>query len=270
MKLNKCIPMRTFFSVVLLILFSASLAGCWSSHEINNLALIGIMGIDQDDSGQFELTVSIVNPSPGGSLGGAGKMQSTAIVETTTGKTLFEAMGKLSSTLSKEIYLGNLGVVIVGEKAAQNKMESILDFLKRNTHIRPYVQLLVTREKVVDIVKAEPQLKSNLGSEIQGIITNRHYTHLAVIRDLSQFLKEFSSDTRDSFTGEIQLAAKNGINIAEKTKKMEAGIAQKETKGMGHNKETLSLQGQPYLRITNTLARLTSKKLEACFWEEVN
>ncbi|GMA98167.1 Ger(x)C family spore germination protein [Pelosinus sp. IPA-1] len=241
MKTNKYITIRIFFSVVLLVLLSVSLTGCWSSHEIDNLALIDIMGIDQDDSGQFELTVSIVSPAP--KVTGTGKIQLTTVVETATGKTLYEAIGKLSSTFSKEIYFGNLGVVVVGEKAARNKMESVLDFLKRDNHIRPYVQLLITRERIIDIIKTEPLLRSDLGSEIQSMVTNRRYRHTAIVKDLSQFLKDFSSDTKDSFTGEIRLAAKSGINIAEKTKLSEIDVTQKDTKGIEQNAGTLSLQG---------------------------
>lgn len=241
MKTNKYIAIRIFFSVVLLVLLSVSLTGCWSSHEIDNLALIDVMGIDQDDSGQFELTVSIISPAPVGT--GTGKIKLTTIVETTTGKTLYEAIGKLSSTLSKEIYFGNLGVIVVGEKAARNKMESVLEFLKRDNHIRPNVQLLITREKIIDVIKTEPQLKSDLGSEIQSIITNRRYRHMGIVKDLSQFLMDFSSDTKDPFTGEIRLAAKSGINIAEKTTLSEGDAAQKDTKGIEQNAGALRLQG---------------------------
>ncbi|MBC8015313.1 MAG: Ger(x)C family spore germination protein [Sporomusaceae bacterium] len=241
MKTNEYRMIRIFFSVVLLMLLSVSLTGCWSSHEIDNLALIDIIGIDQHDSGQFELTVSIISPAPMGA--GTGKIKLTTVVETATGKTLYEAIGKLSSTLSKEIYLGNLGVVVVSEKAARDKMESVLDFLKRDNHIRPYVQILITREKIIDIIKTEPQLRSNLGSEIQRMVTNKRYRHTGIVKDLSQFLKDFSSDTKDPFTGEIRLAAKKGINIAEKTNLPESDVAQKDTKGSEQNAGALSLQG---------------------------
>jgi spore germination protein KC len=241
MKTNKYMSMRAFFSVVLLVLLSVSLAGCWSSDEINDLAIVDILGIDRDDSGQFALTVSIINPGPMGS--GTGKIQSTTIVETATGKTLYEAIGKLSSTLAKEIYLGNLGVVVVGEQAARDKMESVLDFLQRDNHIRPNVRLLITREKIIDIIETDPQLRSDLGSEIQSMVTNRNYTHMAIVKDLSQFLKDFSSDTKDPFTGEIRLPAKSGINIAEKMKLSESHVAQKATRGTEQNAGALSIQG---------------------------
>lgn len=239
MKKNKNIRIPIFFLMILLILLSVSLTGCWSSHEIDNLALIDIIGIDQDDSGQFELTVSVISPAGAGT----GKIKVTAVVETATGKTLYEAIGKLSSTLSKEIYFGNLGVVVVGEKAARNKMESILDFLKRDNHIRPYVQLLITREKIKDIIKTEPQLRSNLGSEIQSMVTNRRYKHMEIVKDLSQFLKDFSSDTKDPFTGEIRWAARDGINTAGKTKSSEGDVSQQDAKGSEQNAGTLSIQG---------------------------
>jgi spore germination protein KC len=258
MKTNKYITMRIFFSVVLLVLLSISLTGCWSSHEIDNLAIVDIMGIDQDDSGQFALTVSIINPAAMGT--GTGKIQTTTVVETTTGKTLYEAIEKLSSTLSKELYLGNLGVVVVGEKAARGKMESVLDFLKRDNHIRPYIQILITREKIADIIKTDPQLKSGLGSEIQSIVTNRRYTYTVTVKDLSQFLKDFSSDTKDSFTGEIGLPAKSGISIAEKTKLSDRHIAQEETKGIEQIAGALSLQGSAIFKHKQCVGWLNSQE----------
>lgn len=239
MNMNKCVSMKPCFSVIFLVLFSMLVTGCWSSHEINNLAIVNIMGIDQDASGQFQLTVSIMNPVPTGT----GKIPSTAVVETATGKTLYEAIGKLSSTLAKELYLGNLGVVVVGKSVAQNKMESVLDFLKRDNHIRPYIHLLVTREKVIDVMKAEPRLKSELGLEFQSIVANRRYAHTAVVKDLGQFLKDYSSDTKDPFTGELRLAAERGIKIAEKKQLSESQGASKSKKGIERSDEALSLQG---------------------------
>lgn len=258
MKRHNCIPIRTLVLVVLLVLLSLSLTGCWSSHEINNLAIVDIMGIDQDDSGQFELTVSIINFSPMGT--GTGKIQSTTIVETAVGKTLYEAMEKLSGTLAKEIYLENLGIVVVGEKAARNQMEPVLDFLKRDNHIRPYVQLLITREKVIDIIETKPQLKSNLGLEFQGIVKNKRYTHMEVIKDLSQFLKDFSSDTKDAFTGEVRFAATNGINTVEKPSLSESYVNQKDTKGTGQGAGALSLQGTAVFKNQKYIGRLNEQE----------
>jgi spore germination protein KC len=66
---------------------------------------------------------------------------------------------------------------------------------------------------------------------------------MAAIKDLSQFSKAFSSDTQDPFTGELRLAAKSGINIAEKTQASESHVAQKGPKGFEQKEDALSIQG---------------------------
>lgn len=56
-KMSKFRFLITIFINSLLLI---SLTGCWSSHEAEENAIIDIMGIDINEKGEYEVTVSIV------------------------------------------------------------------------------------------------------------------------------------------------------------------------------------------------------------------
>lgn len=52
---------RRLYAIVSLVII-LSLTGCWSSHEVNDLSTISVIGIDENDAGQVELTAVITKP----------------------------------------------------------------------------------------------------------------------------------------------------------------------------------------------------------------
>jgi spore germination protein KC len=194
------------------------LTGCWSATEINDLAIIDVLGIDLNEGGEFEVTASIIKPknvfvetlnreSEGGGQG------AKALVATATGESLFEAMNNLSKTLSKRVYLGHVNNVIFGELAATQKMDVALDFFKRQNDFRPSLLLFVTKGVAKDILMVSPELEPTLGLEIHNILSANRFSTSNMVKDLSQFHKALSSNTTDPVTGVISPARDMGIKV---------------------------------------------------------
>ncbi|AGK52593.1 Ger(x)C family spore germination protein [Bacillus sp. 1NLA3E] len=191
------------------------LSGCWSAEEINNIAIMNAIGVDFNHAGEYEVTSVIVKPAVLFSqplVGGTGgSQQNPFLIEKATGKSLLEAVGKLSKTISAKIYFGHVDVVVFGEEIARRKMEPTLDFFHRENQFRPNIQLLVSKGKAADVINTAPQFNITFGREILGLKENNRYVATKMVEDISQFMKRFSSDTSDPVTGVVTTADKLGI-----------------------------------------------------------
>jgi spore germination protein KC len=211
----------------LFVILSVLLTGCWSSFEVNDLAIVSLMGIDVSESKEYEVTVLIIRPQAAFSQSarGGGGGQSPSLVISAKGKSLFEALHNMSKVLSKRMYLGHLQAVIFGEDAARQDVGAALDMIKRQTLIRPNVDLLATKEKAVDIIKTEPILEGTLGAEINQMIKYSNLSASTMVLDVSQFAYALSSDTMDPFTGEISSKPVKGMKVYGDGQKESAAVS---------------------------------------------
>ena len=240
---------KSFKSIWTIVLFVVllSLSGCWSAKKINDLAIINIIGIDQNDAGDIEVSTLLVKPASlfaQTTVGGKEEsFQDKFLIETTTGKNIFEAMGKLSNAISENIYLGHVNVVIFGEDAARDRMESSLDFFRRENNFRPNIKLLVTKGRASDMIKISPEFNLTLGLEIQNMTEKHHYTPTMMVKDLSQFLKDLTSNTIDPITGVVMPAKELGVEAVGENKDTQNKGSTEKTMTETESPRALSTQG---------------------------
>lgn len=212
---GKIIRKRRFIPLILLILL---LSGCWSSVEIHNMAITNVIGIDINAAGEYEVTAAIVRPGALFSPAMTEKMiddhQNNFIFETATGKTISKALYKLSNSIPEKIYLGHMNILLVSKKVAQERMQPTLDYFQRETRFRPNIKLIVTKEKVSEIIKTAPEFNATLGLEILDYTKVSRNVAANVIADISQFMKSYTSNTSDPVTGVLSTANKLGLNVS--------------------------------------------------------
>ncbi|MCR2807448.1 Ger(x)C family spore germination protein [Paenibacillus soyae] len=212
--------LRGAVAAAISLLLVLPLAGCWSTTEINDLAIITVLGIDQNEHGEFQVSALVIRPSNisqgglGSGFSGGGDNPSYVVAEA-VGDTMFQAMQKLSSTLSKRMYWSHLQAIVLGRKAADEHSVTILDILMREQQFRKNIDVLVTKGKAVDIVKTKPHLEGSLGAEIHGIIKYSKHTATTIVQDISHFASSISSSGIDHITGEISSTADRGSSISE-------------------------------------------------------
>ncbi|MEK5392282.1 hypothetical protein NSQ59_18140 [Margalitia sp. FSL K6-0131] len=54
---------KTSIKIFLCFLITFLLSGCWSSKEINNIAIINAIGVDQNEKGEIVLSVAVIKPN---------------------------------------------------------------------------------------------------------------------------------------------------------------------------------------------------------------
>lgn len=120
-------------SAILITLSIMFLTGCWSSREINTLAISVCMGIDKigDD---YMVTEQIINPRTIASKKGSNDAPVTIYTE--TGKDILKVLRKLTTECPRKIYASHLRMVVVGEVAAKEGIQHFIDFIARDHEFR--------------------------------------------------------------------------------------------------------------------------------------
>lgn len=158
--------MRRFKRITLLFLFfSLCLGGCRNYQELNGFDSAAGMAVDWQD-GQLLVTAEILD------LSGGEETVSSKIVKS-SGKTLPQALDGLRTRLSRELHLGNLQNIIIGETAAREiGLYTLCDWFLRDGRVRETVPLLIAQDDPAGDMLSVPGLDNPIAAyAIASILT---------------------------------------------------------------------------------------------------
>lgn len=135
--------MKKKLLLILIIGVSASLVGCWDMREVNDLGVCVAVGVDTLENGLLEVTVQIIVPRLLAKKEYAGNAIATY---SATGRTTFEIFRKITTISSREIYLGHIQLLVLGEDIAKKGIFETLDFFERDHEIRRQALVLVAKD----------------------------------------------------------------------------------------------------------------------------
>ncbi len=136
---------------VIIILLVLLLTGCWDYRELNDLAILGSLSIDIVDE-EYIVGAQIMNPQKEGNStnGSSGSTGAPIVVYKFKGKTIQEAIRKMTTESPKKIYAGHISMLMVSEKAAKKGFKDIADFLIRDHETRKQFKVVIIRNEEVD------------------------------------------------------------------------------------------------------------------------
>lgn len=234
--------------ISLFLLSSVLLTGCWNREELSELAIAVGMGIDKDDKGQYVITYQVVNPSEVAASNQSSTGRSTTVAFTGKGKTVFEALRRITKVSPRRIYLAHLRVVLIGEQLARQGIKDSIDFLARNHEVRNDFYLAVAKNsKAADLLKIFTPLEKTSAQKIFNSIATSEKTYAPT---MSIFLDELISD------------------LLSKTKSpVLTGIQMTGDKEEGENKKNVEKMESPTLLQISNLAIFKKDKLVGWFNE---
>lgn len=146
--------MKRIIILFIVFPFLILLAGCWDKKELNELAIAVGIGVDPSEDG-FKLSAQIVNPSEVSPQANASGI-TPATVRAKQGKTMYEAIRKLSLTNSRRIYTSHLRLLVINEEVAKEGITEVLDFLSRDKDFRADFFIMIARNsKAEDLLKVQ-------------------------------------------------------------------------------------------------------------------
>ncbi|MFX3633940.1 MAG: Ger(x)C family spore germination protein [Candidatus Pristimantibacillus sp.] len=136
--------------LILLILFILPLlfvSGCWNRKELNDLAITVGMGIDKSGE-NYQVSVQVV--IPGQVAGKTAGHQTPVTMYKETGKSLFEAIRKMTTASPRKIYVSHLRVLVLGESLAREGIGDVLDLLSRDQELRTDFFIVVAKKTTAE------------------------------------------------------------------------------------------------------------------------
>jgi len=130
---------------LIIIILTNFLIGCWDKRELSEITIASAVGVDKIED-EYLVTVQIINPSE---IAGQELTQRSEVsTYRVKGKTIFEALRKLTRDVPRKVYLGHLMILMIGEDLAKEGIIDVLDFFSRDHELRTDFYIVVTKDSM--------------------------------------------------------------------------------------------------------------------------
>lgn len=159
---------RRIVHLIGIIFISLLLTGCWDKREINDLAIATAISIDKKDD-EYHVAAQVVLPTELSMKGGMGS--SPVTLYEASGKSVNEAIRKLTQVSPRIIYLGHLRVVVISEELAKEGIATTVDFLSRGWELRSDFYMIVSKGRdAKEILNVQTSLEQIPSNELYNIL----------------------------------------------------------------------------------------------------
>ncbi|MEK5215697.1 Ger(x)C family spore germination protein [Psychrobacillus sp. FSL H8-0487] len=159
---------RRIVQLIGIIFISLLLTGCWDKREINDLAIATAISIDKKDD-EYHVSAQVVLPTELSMKGGMGS--SPVTLYEASGKSVNEAIRKLTQVSPRIIYLGHLRVVVISEELAKEGIATTVDFLSRGWELRSDFYMIVSKGRdAKEILNVQTSLEQIPSNELYNIL----------------------------------------------------------------------------------------------------
>ncbi|MCM3003071.1 Ger(x)C family spore germination protein [Priestia koreensis] len=173
------------------IILSSFLSGCWSSRELNEIAVAVAVGIDRSGE-DIRFSVQLINP---GDIQAKTPTNSPPVTtHSIKAASVMEGLRKLTIEAPRRVYLSHLRMLVISEEIAKEGMAEILDFFARdhelrtdyyvavakNTSAETVLEELTTIEKIpANHMHASLDVSQTLWAPTRGVKMNELISHIA-------------------------------------------------------------------------------------------
>ncbi len=198
--------------ILLCLIITLNLSGCWSNQELAQRAIITGVGLDKAADNKMELTLQLVSPSSFSDEYSTSESKSTSYTISTTGITVFDAVRQQLSSIGRKPFYSHVQIIVIGEELAKEGLNDILDFFQRDAEPRLTTRILIAKGTTAkEILNAKSKLEMIPAVHLRSIMEYNHDSNPA-IRDIMLIdLLELSAAV-----GKAPVIA--GIDIVNKTK----------------------------------------------------
>ncbi len=186
---------KKFSLILMLVVFSAILPGCYDKREVDDLTYVTAIGLDKGKSNFLRLTVQIAAPlqsagksggeeGGGGGGGGGGK----EVVMTVECPSLFSGLDMLNNSLSKQIFISHAKLIVISEDVAREGLDKYLHAMIRSREFRPSMYVAVSRGSAEEYIRSvKPSLESSTSKYYEMVFKSGRFTGLIPGIQLNDF-----------------------------------------------------------------------------------
>lgn len=195
--------MKNFFFTKLTVLLFLCLLLCSCSFieivEIDERLIITALGIDLTDEG-YEVCVQALNTSQSSSgssasSGDSGSSSGTTLHYSLKGETVGDALIKLYTITGLKPLYSQARILVLGKRAAQEKLSQSLDFFLREYATRTDILIALSLTTAKDVVSASYG-SGNIGANLlEETVKSGEYTGKSITMPLYKFINLISGET---------------------------------------------------------------------------
>ena len=211
--------------LLLIISITLGLCGCKLSTylprraEIDRLEFIRIIGIDKGSKDSEDIKITMLylpheeeskEQSQGNSGGQAGQ-QANVSTMVSEGKTISEAIKKAQMESSREIFLGHVFGVIIGDEAAKEDLNKYMDFISRGIEFRLNNNMYIAKGMDAgELIMKSSQSEDFLSDIVEHFSKNYNITSTSGNKKLIELMGELDDKNKGVVIPAIALIEKKG------------------------------------------------------------
>lgn len=219
--------------------------GCWGKREVEQLAFIMAMGIDEGkEPGSYQITFQAALPKAGG---GKETDNWTISIDAPSIPVFAE---KLNQILNKTPFAGTVRIIVLGEGLARSGINEALDNFERYYQYRRTVYLLIAKGKAKDILETQLRTKQLPALSLLGTIEGQPGISSFPVVRMGHYLTVLGRGNQNPL-----------IPIVEKVKPGDEGIEYSDEKG-----EELHIEGAGVFESGKLLDLLSDEETKGFIW----
>lgn len=138
--------------LLLIVSYIFFLSGC-GFKDIDKRFFAVSIGIDKSENDAKSLKVSLKLAIPPEETGKSAEFE----IYSEEGETITEAIEKIKSKIDKELDLGLVKVIILGEKIVEEDIGLVLDWFERHQEVQKIAWVAIGNPSAVDVLKVKPK-----------------------------------------------------------------------------------------------------------------
>ena len=194
--------------VLMLLVTSFLVTGCWNYREIDRIAIVAGVAIDKGEKEKYKITAEIIQVSGGSSP------KTTSQLITMEGNSIFDAARNGISLTGKRLYWSHNKVIIISKKIAEKGVVSVMDWYNRDSETRFDVNILISKgdcaSEILTGKKTTDQIKS---FELNDMIKNQKSLSKAPQSDMVIFFNALEGEGIVPALPTIELKKINGKKL---------------------------------------------------------
>jgi spore germination protein KC len=181
------------FCLVLSLLF---ITGCWDNSEVNELAIELAWGVDKAPNKKVMISAQVIIPSKikGGQYDGTGGSSKGKpfFVVTSDGMNTLDAVQRMQTKLSRQVFRGHRRVIVIGESMARQGIKEVIDTYTRDPNLKLRTDMFIVKGGTAkDFLQISYPLET-----IPGLAVLGEFNHLGTLLEMG-FLNFLLSATNE-------------------------------------------------------------------------
>lgn len=220
------------WNLLLLLILTAFLSGCVGKREINELALVMAVGLDQGKDGKVAVTVQIARPADARGQTGApaGNTGDPIWSARSEGETVFAAIRNLSTFSTRRVFWAHNYVIVINEDLAKEGINNIIDFFTRNPEVRMRTWVVVTPNKASNILSSMTGLEVISGEAMDKLFRYSKISAQAPQTQMIDLQSAYLSESTEPVLARVKLIERG---ISNKKPGQQGGLKQIQLAGTG-------------------------------------